>query len=69
MEELERVAVETYRLLSVSGYKGMLFLNFYLQPFRRAALNAGVSPAQIDNMVERVIDDYCAQHSKDGWIS
>jgi hypothetical protein len=60
---LAQIEIEVERLLSISGFKGLIFLNYYLKPWVTNALKEGYAPSAINKVIADSVDCYIANHN------
>jgi hypothetical protein len=67
---LAQVEAEVDRLLSISGFRGIIFLHYYLKPWVCNAIKEGYGPNVINKVINDRVDCFIANHNDEQiWVS
>lgn len=66
---LAQITTEVERLLTISGFQGLIFLQYYLRPWVANAIKEGYTPSAINKVINDSVDCFIANHNSEQVMS
>jgi hypothetical protein len=69
IDPLTQISIEVDRLLDNSGFRGIIFVHYYLKPWVTNAIKEGYAPSVINKLINDAVDCYIANHNEEEVMS